>query len=151
MTKPMRKPICPICDKTHDKDSACIWDNLNCEGGSYVEYYNERQKNYLTLLEDISEIDRLRSEINTRKNEKYSLSLKLSNLESKIANLEKQIQSNCRTVNLIQQEKELKNLKSRLESLVQEQAQLRTALSDISDYDELKSCLTLCQIMLNIH
>lgn len=148
----MSTSVCPICGKKHkNKDTVCIWDNLKLEGVPDVEYFYQRLKRHQTLLEEISQIEQLRSKVDRKRKERSSLSLKLNNLNTKTADVERQIQLNSKSINLAQQEKQLGMLITQLDGLKQDLAQLKKELRAISDYDDLKSCLSICQILLNIH
>ena len=146
----MRLSICPVCGEKHKTDNLCIWDNL-IVGSPTIDYYSKRQKAYQNLLEDISKVKELDAEINEKKREKELQSLELEELERQIADTESQIESKGRSTNLDAQENKLRELKILLNGLNQELTRLKNELIDVSDYNELKSYLKLCTILISIH
>lgn len=146
----MRLSICPVCGKKHKTNELCIWDNLTVDPQNH-DYFSKRQKEYQSLLEAVSKIKELRAEIDEKKHENECRSLELGELKRQIADVEKQIESTSRSINLVSQENELRELKSILDGFIQESTQLKNELKDVSDYNELKSYLTICKILISIH
>lgn len=146
----MRLSICPVCGKKHKTNDLCIWDHL-IVGPLSIDYYRKRQKEYQSLLEAVSKIKELKAEIDDKRHENECRSLELRELKIQIADVERQIESISIFINLDEQENELRKLKSSLSDLIQESTQLQNELEDVSDYNELKSYLTLCQILISIH
>ena len=72
-------------------------------------------------------------------------------MERQIADTESQIESKGRSTNLDAQENKLRELKILLNGLNQELTRLKNELIDVSDYNELKSYLKLCTILISIH
>lgn len=93
----------------------------------------------------------LSAEIDEKRHEKKRQFLELEKLEGQIADVERQIESISILINLDEKEKELRESKTMLNGLTQELTQLKNELKDVSDYNELKSYFTLCQILISIH
>ena len=146
----MRSSNCPVCGEKHNSGNPCIWDNLIVDS-SIIDYYSKRQKAYQNLLEDISKIQELKAAIDVKRHENERWSFELGMLERQITDAERQIESKGRSTNLVTQENEFMELKISLNGLIQESTRLKKEIKDVSDYDELKSYLQRCLILISIH